>query len=561
MLGNGEPPGDSVGVGSSEFSDAGTEEEREDMINMVPFPPRNLSKRVKRICLTGGPCGGKTTALSQVAGRLRSMGIQVFVVPESATTFSAAGAGFPVSGSGDMQLNWEISKLRMQMTLEDCFARVAQASRKTSVLLFDRGCMDTKAYCSAETWQEILSRLGKTERELCSERYDAIVHLVTAAEGAELYYTTMNNTARRETVEQARAIDELTRNAWQSHPRRRVVYNPPGVSGMPAKTQAVVNEVCQLLGVQSLRKERIRRWVCPELETQFSTGQMDRYRVFLDEFDMEIIFIESDTSRMVSYLRRCISRGGFVAGDTDVLTLCNVICGPTTPILSCRSPQPGGGPMDLQNSMRIPEVPHIDLGPGKRSSSSCCSASRPGPSPTSSVERGPDAQPPTEDFRWCPLDNFGAGKEGKLHSPECPPQHRPQQQQQPPTSPPRQQSSPLRSKSAFVSRFEEHLLKRQEYQQLLDQADPSCAPVRFRRRCFCYKDHWYQLDYFPQAPNGGLCYVDVEVHDTSEDVRYPKWLEGFLKEGASTSSSVMDFHIQSFQIARRLAEGLHPLGS
>jgi len=535
---------------SSDFSDAETEQEREDMINMVPFPPRNLSKRVKRICLTGGPCGGKTTALSQVGDRLRSMGIQVFVVPEMATTFSAAGAGFPVTGTGDMQLNWEISKLRMQMTLEDTFARVAQASRKTSVLLFDRGCMDTKAYCSAETWQEILRRMGKTEHQLCTERYDAIVHLVTAADGAELYYTTMNNTARRETVEQAREIDELTRKAWEEHPRRRVVYNPPGVSGMPAKTQAVVNEVCQLLGVQSLRKERIRRWVSPELEAQFSGGSMDRYRVFLDEFDMEIIFIESDTSRMVSYLRRCISRGGSVAGDTNVLTLCNVICGPTTPVMTHRSPNgtSGKGP---QASLRVPDIPHIDLGPARRSPSSFGSAKV--LSPSSSIERGDSAGSQQEPQ---PLDGLLSDKFASPTQPQPVGQDtRKPQAQQP------QAASPLRAheKPAFVSRFEENILERQEYQQLLDQADPSCEPVRFRRRCFCYKDHWYQLDYFPQAPNGGLCYVDVEVQSTSDDVRYPKWLEGYLQEGDRTSSSVMDFHIQSFQIARRLAEGQHPI--
>jgi hypothetical protein len=35
------------------------------------------------------------------------------------------------------------------------------------------------------------------------KRYDAVFHLVTAADGATMYYTTANNTARGETIDEA----------------------------------------------------------------------------------------------------------------------------------------------------------------------------------------------------------------------------------------------------------------------------------------------------------------------------------------------------------------------
>lgn len=38
-------------------------------------------------------------------------------------------------------------------------------------------------------------------------RYDAIIHLVTAAIGAEKYYTTENNAVRSENLQQARDLD------------------------------------------------------------------------------------------------------------------------------------------------------------------------------------------------------------------------------------------------------------------------------------------------------------------------------------------------------------------
>jgi hypothetical protein len=38
-------------------------------------------------------------------------------------------------------------------------------------------------------------------------RYDTIIHLVTAAIGAEKYYTTENNDVRFENLQQARDLD------------------------------------------------------------------------------------------------------------------------------------------------------------------------------------------------------------------------------------------------------------------------------------------------------------------------------------------------------------------
>jgi len=43
--------------------------------------------------------------------------------------------------------------------------------------------------------------------DLRDRRYDAVIHLVTAAIGAEQFYTTENNAARTEGVELARKID------------------------------------------------------------------------------------------------------------------------------------------------------------------------------------------------------------------------------------------------------------------------------------------------------------------------------------------------------------------
>lgn len=56
-----------------------------------PPPPPPLY----RVVLTGGPCGGKTTALSEIKARLDALGFLVLCVPEAATLLFSGGARLP----------------------------------------------------------------------------------------------------------------------------------------------------------------------------------------------------------------------------------------------------------------------------------------------------------------------------------------------------------------------------------------------------------------------------------------------------------------------------------
>ena len=80
--------------------------------------------RVHRIVITGGPCAGKTTAMSKLSLRLTNMGFDVFVVPELATLTITGGAS-PGSYDVAQHVGWETAILREQMHLEDCFEEIA----------------------------------------------------------------------------------------------------------------------------------------------------------------------------------------------------------------------------------------------------------------------------------------------------------------------------------------------------------------------------------------------------------------------------------------------------
>lgn len=86
------------------------------------------------------------------------------------------------------------------MDLEDHFCALAEVSHEHTVILCDRGVMDGKAYMDPEGWQVLLDENGFNVINLRDKRYDAIIHLVTAADGAEQYYSLENNAARYEVI-------------------------------------------------------------------------------------------------------------------------------------------------------------------------------------------------------------------------------------------------------------------------------------------------------------------------------------------------------------------------
>ena len=151
---------------------------------------------IKRIVLTGGPCAGKTTALVRVTEHFSNMGYKVFTVPEVPTMVTQAGWNY-LTDNKDFYYEGELVILQLQLMLEDSVMRMAQtlAGTQPCVVICDRGTMDISAYISPEMWEDLAQRVGSSTEQLIA-RYDAVLHLVTAADGAEQFYTTANNAQR-----------------------------------------------------------------------------------------------------------------------------------------------------------------------------------------------------------------------------------------------------------------------------------------------------------------------------------------------------------------------------
>lgn len=174
------------------------------------------------------------------------------------------GAMLDDLGSSENVLQFQRKLLRTQLHLEDTFFELAMLSGKPSVLLCDRGTMDGSAYMAPAEWEELLRAEGTDNVALRDARYNAVLHLVTAAIGAEKYYTLENNVARTESPEQAAEVDRKLQLAWVGHPRLLVFDNSTDFEG---KLQRIVDTVSQLVGLPSSKKS-FRKYVLgaqPEL--------------------------------------------------------------------------------------------------------------------------------------------------------------------------------------------------------------------------------------------------------------------------------------------------------
>ena len=213
---------------------------------------------IEKIVLTGGPCAGKTTALVKIVEYFSGMGYKVFTIPEVPTLFSTGGWNY-LTPNKQLYYEGERAILETQLALEDQFMRLAEVCTKPVLVVCDRGALDISAYITPEEWEEITAMAG-TETNRLRERYDAVLHLVSAADGAEQYYTTATNATRYEKADEeglriARELDKKVINAWSGHSHLRVINNHDDFN---AKLNRVIKEISNVLGLpQTLEKERL----------------------------------------------------------------------------------------------------------------------------------------------------------------------------------------------------------------------------------------------------------------------------------------------------------------
>lgn len=205
----------------------------------------SLGENIKVIVITGGPCSGKTTGMAMLNSMLADRGYKVLISPESATKLINAGLS---SADGLTNSEFQEEILLDILDQEDRMFSIAKKYRdkgKKVIVLCDRGTMDCEAYIGEKGFTKMIKDLGYTHRDLCDNRYHAVIHLRSTAVDAEEFYTLSNNTARKESINDAKKLDKLTLEAWIRHQHPRIIGNK---INFEQKIKDLFVEVCEILG-------------------------------------------------------------------------------------------------------------------------------------------------------------------------------------------------------------------------------------------------------------------------------------------------------------------------
>lgn len=209
-----------------------------------------MERKISEIVITGGPCSGKSEALKVIPERLKNMGYDVVILREVAEEiFTNVSPG----GTKDIRdlIKKDLGKLcavQEQIFLEIMtkleirrnLAKICGGEK--SVILLDRGPMDALAYMPHERFFEFSKKNGFSVYDT-RDSFDGVVHLVTAADGAEDFYE--QNEVRIETPQKARKLDKETQWAWVGAPHLRIIDNSTSFN---EKMERLFQAILRILG-------------------------------------------------------------------------------------------------------------------------------------------------------------------------------------------------------------------------------------------------------------------------------------------------------------------------
>ncbi len=238
---------------------------------------------ISKVVITGGPCAGKTSALAWIQNHFTRMGWRVLFVPETATELIKGGVAPWTCGSN---LDYQKCQVWLQMEKEKVFETAAKSMNDDKILIVcDRGLMDNKAYMTEEEFDVCCESIGCSYVE-ARDHYDAVFHLVTAANGAPEFYSSENNAARYETVAEAVELDNRLISAWTGHPHLRVIDNSTDFEN---KLKRLINEMIAFLGepepIEYERKFLIEKPDTAWLEANPYCRRLDITQVYLKTID------------------------------------------------------------------------------------------------------------------------------------------------------------------------------------------------------------------------------------------------------------------------------------
>lgn len=205
------------------------------------------------VWLTGWPCGWKSTAIAKIKRTLEDRWIDVLTLPEAATHFFS-GIWMQIWEDKVSPMEFQQELIPFQMNHEDMIRSLGEKYSNDVLVILDRTILDSHAYMDVESFEAILQANSLSHEQLLSgQRYDALINMVTAADGAEKHYTLANNQARVETPEQARDLESRIQAAYNGAKNYDIIDNS---TEFAEKIQKVEKAILQVLGLDLVQSQK-----------------------------------------------------------------------------------------------------------------------------------------------------------------------------------------------------------------------------------------------------------------------------------------------------------------
>ena len=206
--------------------------------------------KILKIVITGGPCAGKSSALEYLIKYYQQQNIKVFYINEVATELINQGIA-----PWTCKTSLEFQKIRMNLQFQkelEIDEKIKKCNDDKILVIYDRGLMDSNAYTKDNEFSNVLKDLNLSIIE-ARDRYDAVFHLSSVSKDKQEFYTLSNNSARIETIEEAKVLDDKIISTWIGHPHFRIIKS---YDLFIDKVNQLINEVNNLLDNNSLEIER-----------------------------------------------------------------------------------------------------------------------------------------------------------------------------------------------------------------------------------------------------------------------------------------------------------------
>lgn len=202
-----------------------------------------------KVCLTGGPSTGKTSVINAINKHFSSLGYNVIIAPETATSFIQSG----IRPFGDNALpSIEFQRLVIQNQLHNekiCEKAAEVLGKDKSIIICDRGVLDGIAYVNEQEWKSILEKEGIHPRDLLTS-YDVVLYMLGKSE----IFTTENNKSRYESsADEALEKGKKVLKSYLSHDNLRVIQPREDIKD---KELEVINIIANMLKLPTRVREQ-----------------------------------------------------------------------------------------------------------------------------------------------------------------------------------------------------------------------------------------------------------------------------------------------------------------